>query len=335
MHAMESLMEIGRGLANRRDPRLRDYIMQSSCVPLTAAMVAYLVLISYGPLFMKNRRSPPLKRVMTLYNIGQVCLSFYMMMEFWLSRPSNKLCSPIEVSDNSKAIRLANACWVFHISKLVDFLDTVFLVLKKDNKRLTYLHVYHHGSMAFGFWLCTLFVPGGSAWIAGVINSFVHCVMYGYYLLASLGPRVRPYLWWKRYLTQLQLAQFAFIVVAAWTVQMPSMRCGLPFWTCSMSAVYLVVLSALFLNFYRQSYGGPAAACGAIHPPQPVTTPTDVTPPAYVTEKPKTEPAPAPLPAPELEKPAEKSLSDYRVGTLNHFVRAMMSHGFGCFIKED
>ena len=33
----------------------------------------------------------------------------------------------------------------------------------------------------------------------------VHSVMYLYYALAALGPWMRPYLWWKKYLTQLQL----------------------------------------------------------------------------------------------------------------------------------
>ena len=37
--------------------------------------------------------------------------------------------------------------------------------------------------------------------------------MYGYYALAALGPQMRPYLWWKRYLTQLQIAQFVFMAV--------------------------------------------------------------------------------------------------------------------------
>jgi hypothetical protein len=32
-----------------------------------------------------------------------------------------------------------------------------------------------------------------------------------YYGLAALGPHMQKYLWWKRYLTQLQLAQFFFI----------------------------------------------------------------------------------------------------------------------------
>lgn len=29
--------------------------------------------------------------------------------------------------------------------------------------------------------------------------------MYGYYALASLGPQMHRYLWWKRYLTIMQL----------------------------------------------------------------------------------------------------------------------------------
>ena len=37
--------------------------------------------------------------------------------------------------------------------------------------------------------------------------------MYSYYLLASFGPKIQPYLWWKRYLTQLQLVQFVMMVV--------------------------------------------------------------------------------------------------------------------------
>ena len=31
--------------------------------------------------------------------------------------------------------------------------------------------------------------------------------MYSYYALAALGPRLQPFLWWKKYLTQLQLGQ--------------------------------------------------------------------------------------------------------------------------------
>lgn len=39
----------------------------------------------------------------------------------------------------------------------------------------------------------------------GLINSFVHIVMYTYYLLAALLPQYQKYLWWKKYITTLQM----------------------------------------------------------------------------------------------------------------------------------
>lgn len=31
--------------------------------------------------------------------------------------------------------------------------------------------------------------------------------MYGYYACSALGPKMRPYLWWKKYLTIIQLVR--------------------------------------------------------------------------------------------------------------------------------
>lgn len=47
------------------------------------------------------------------------------------------------------------------------------------------------------------FVPS-----TGVINSFVHIIMYTYYLLAAIGPHLHKYLWWKKYITDLQMVSF-------------------------------------------------------------------------------------------------------------------------------
>lgn len=50
-------------------------------------------------------------------------------------------------------------------------------------------------------------VSAEQAVLLGVLNSFVHTIMYIYYFLAGLGPEVQKYLWWKRYLTKLQLVR--------------------------------------------------------------------------------------------------------------------------------
>jgi hypothetical protein len=52
--------------------------------------------------------------------------------------------------------------------------------------------------------------PGGHESFGALFNSFIHVVMYTYYGLAALGPRVQPYLWWKRYLTKLQVLTSLF-----------------------------------------------------------------------------------------------------------------------------
>lgn len=41
----------------------------------------------------------------------------------------------------------------------------------------------------------------------GVVNSFVHVVMYTYYMLAACGPQLQRYLWWKKYITVLQMVR--------------------------------------------------------------------------------------------------------------------------------
>ena len=46
---------------------------------------------------------------------------------------------------------------------------------------------------------------------AGMLNCFIHVVMYSYYLLAALGPHMQKYLWWKRYLTRMQLVSLDLI----------------------------------------------------------------------------------------------------------------------------
>lgn len=37
----------------------------------------------------------------------------------------------------------------------------VFFILRKKNSQLTFLHVYHHGTMIFNWWAGVKFVAGG------------------------------------------------------------------------------------------------------------------------------------------------------------------------------
>lgn len=51
-----------------------------------------------------------------------------------------------------------------------------------------------------------------AAFFLAMINCFVHIWMYMYYGLAALGPEVQRYLWWKKYITKMQLVIFYTIL---------------------------------------------------------------------------------------------------------------------------
>jgi hypothetical protein len=59
--------------------------------------------------------------------------------------------------------------------------------------------IYLHTScLSLCFSMLTAFLPA-------MANSFIHVLMYTYYGLSAMGPHIARYLWWKKYLTILQL----------------------------------------------------------------------------------------------------------------------------------
>jgi elongation of very long chain fatty acids protein 7 len=59
--------------------------------------------------------------------------------------------------------------------------------------------------MPMSVWFGVKFTPGGHSTFFGLLNTAVHIVMYSYYLFAAMGPQLQKYLWWKKYLTSLQM----------------------------------------------------------------------------------------------------------------------------------
>lgn len=81
----------------------------------------------------------------------------------------------------------------------------LFIVLKKKNSHLSFLHCYHHFFMAMGTYIAARWVPGGHALLLGFINLFVHAFMYFYYFLTAIKPELKRSIWWKKHITQVQL----------------------------------------------------------------------------------------------------------------------------------
>lgn len=45
--------------------------------------------------------------------------------------------------------------WLHYNNKYLEFFDTIFMVLRKKNEQLSFLHIYHHTSIAWAWWVVT------------------------------------------------------------------------------------------------------------------------------------------------------------------------------------
>lgn len=86
----------------------------------------------------------------------------------------------------------------------------------------------------------------------GLVNSLVHVFMYIYYGIAALGPDYKKFLWWKKYITWLQLAQFAFVVT--YMIFSMFLSCHIDKLLTSFFIFNGFVFMYLFGNFYRKTY---------------------------------------------------------------------------------
>ncbi|XP_046328876.2 elongation of very long chain fatty acids protein 7-like [Haliotis rufescens] len=239
----------------RADPRVADWFMMSTPWPSFLICVLYVVIIKMGPTLMGNRPPLELKKVMLVYNFCMIILSAYCFIEFaasgWMAGYSLG-CQPVDYSNSPQAVRMAKVCWMFYISKFIELLDTIFFILRKKYNQASFLHVFHHGIMPISWWFGVKFVPGGFGTFHSLLNSFIHFMMYTYYFLAALGPAFQKFLWWKKYMTSMQLTQFILVVIHS--TQLLFRECDYPvlfiYWIGAYAGIFLI----LFADFYRKAY---------------------------------------------------------------------------------
>ncbi|CAD7003756.1 unnamed protein product [Ceratitis capitata] len=233
---------------------------RGALLPYLLTNIAYVLFVfKIGPWFMRNRQPYDLKPVLRYYNIGQIvynaivsAMSFYLYV---IKRPMSITCMTILPIDHPlKNIEgLTSALYV--INKFIDYFDTVFFVLRKSYKQITFLHVYHHIMMTS---LSLLYVKysggGGHASMIGILNTLVHVFMYAYYLMSATRPEMKNSLWWKKYVTSLQLVQFVLILVHQMWPLVIQRDCEYPKLLCLCSCVQALLMLYLFGSFYIKTY---------------------------------------------------------------------------------
>lgn len=211
------------------DPRVKDYPLMQDPTKIIGILIVYWFFVKkIGPKFMEYREPFQLDGIIRVYNIFQTLVNGYITYEAFTSGymwKFNWFCESVEYSSSPFAQRILRFAYTYFLVKLLDLMDTIFFVLRKKDNQVTFLHVYHHISkkfiqvvtkklnilnftvVAFFTWAGFKFVAGGHSVFFGHINSLVHTVMYFYYFLTSVSIEYKKSVWWKKYITQLQMVR--------------------------------------------------------------------------------------------------------------------------------
>ncbi|KAL9552518.1 hypothetical protein MBANPS3_003731 [Mucor bainieri] len=235
---------------------------------VTMTCITYFIVIFGGRYLMTNVAPFKLKAPFMIHNVLLTLVSGILLVLMV------EQIFPIFYRHGLMAAICANETWtqplelLYYLNYLVKYwelIDTIFLVLKK--KKLEFLHYYHHSLTMV---LCFTQLNGQTSvsWVPITLNLTVHVLMYYYYFRTAAGAKI----WWKKYLTTLQITQFIIDLVViyfctytyfAYTYwpHLPNMgSCAgtetSALFGCALLSSYLV----LFINFYRITYQAKRAA---------------------------------------------------------------------------
>ncbi|KAJ7968083.1 elongation of fatty acids protein 3-like [Quillaja saponaria] len=222
---------------------------------LTFTVLSYLSLT-----FMLSHLSLPpikpslLKSITAVHSLFLLILSFIMALGCILSifqAPHLHwiICLPPQTPPKGPLFFWA---YIFYISKVIEFIDTLLIILSNSIKRLTFLHVYHHATVVI---MCYIWLQTSQSLFPAVLvtNASVHVLMYAYYLSCALG--VRPK--WKKLVTDCQLVQFysSFVVLGLMLYyHFTGLGCS-GAWSWCFNVVFFASLLALFADFHAKNYG--------------------------------------------------------------------------------
>jgi hypothetical protein len=137
----------------------------------------------------------------------------------------------------------------FYISKYYEFFDTFLLYLKGRNP--IFLQKYHHIGAVI-CWHLSYVYKVDSIWIPTIANSFVHTIMYSYYLGSLLKiSRIR---FVKKYITLLQLTQLCTPCFICIYYYAPPVESTFNYNIILVFLFYVIGLVALFSQFYYTNY---------------------------------------------------------------------------------
>lgn len=240
----------------------RVWLRGNSWISAFCLCSVYVVLVHLGKRWMRDKPAYYLRRPLTMWSAGLAIFSiigfltiFPALIEDVRERSFHHTVCDMRIHKTPGSEPLKLWSLLFLLSKTIELGDTMFVILRKTP--LNFLHWYHHITVyiysawffAEGPYLCGL-----ALWF-GIVNYFVHSVMYSYYTLKAAGVRILPGV--SQAITLLQLAQFVFAAVTtiyAYIQKSSGIDCDTSYTFLHLGLAMYGSYFILFLNFFCQRY---------------------------------------------------------------------------------
>ena len=202
--------------------------------------VGYLLILPLSRIWVRKVPKLNLKWTLVFYNLLCVAISIVCtVVGFKEFLSQGNFLELVEASG-----RLKQIFFLYWVSKILELMDTVFMVLKHSLHQMSFLHIFHHSTMI----LLADYTYSLSPWrpmsVVIFMNSFVHIWMYSYYAI-SVVKKVDSS--WKKTITHIQLIQFVIGVC----ISIPGY---FYYGHCIYSFLYPVSMILLFGNFYYHAF---------------------------------------------------------------------------------
>lgn len=226
------------------------------------ATVSYLVFIFGVQSYMKDRQPFGLRTPLMGWSLSLAVFSIIGACRVWPEFVHTlttqglyaTVCVPSFLEDDHVT---GLWTWLFVLSKLPELVDTVFIVLRKQ--QLIFLHWYHHVTVLWFAWYSYVEFTSTCRWFM-VMNYSVHALMYSYYAVKALKIPVPKVL--AMVITSLQLLQMVFgcgVNILAYQYKKNGRACAVSdnnlYWSFLMYTSYF----SLFARFFYLAYFAPKA----------------------------------------------------------------------------
>ena len=214
---------------------------------MTSHLLPILAIIGYLA-YPKHLRINPL----LLHRVSVIHNGFLVMYSAWTFASLSRILYDDGIVFQSnyyfKNPQFDTIIYLFYLSKYYEFIDTFLLYF--NGKTPIFLQKYHHIGAVISWHLMYQYKVD-MVWMATLLNSGVHTVMYSYYLGCLL--KIKQVRIVKKYITTMQLCQF-FVLYSNFYLYRPPIETWFNYSIISFFATYGLGIIWLFGKFYYDSY---------------------------------------------------------------------------------